>query len=407
VTSRQVRGDDENDEIATTPVSVTWPLSPQSAGRPLCGIKVLDASRILAGPYCAMLLADLGADVIKIEPPTGDETRRWGPPFLGETAAYYFVANRNKWDVMLDLKQPLDQATMQELIRQADVVIHNYTEERARRFSLDYDSVHAINEKAICLAISGFGGAQSDRRGYDLIAQALGGLMSVTGLDAGPPTKVGVAISDIATGLFGALGVAAALAERAPTGKGTSVEVSLYDATLSLLTNQAMNWLLSGEVPQRQGNDHPNVSPYGMYVTGDGDIVLAVATDAQFAALCDVLGHPSLAGDERFLHNGDRILHRRELRDELEARLAGRGAAAWSVELDRRGIPNGMVRSVAEALHAPESRTVSYVDHGVYGRIPQVLSPIRLNGEYLRPYLPPPECDEHRNLITGKAEDDD
>jgi crotonobetainyl-CoA:carnitine CoA-transferase CaiB-like acyl-CoA transferase len=388
-------------------VSVTWPSSSSSAGRPLRGIKVLDASRILAGPYCAMLLADLGADVIKVEPPAGDETRRWGPPFLGETAAYYFVANRNKWDVMLDLKQPGDRATMRELIRQADIVIHNYTEERARGFALDYESVRAVNDQAICLSISGFGATESDRRGYDVIAQALGGLMSVTGPDAGPPSKVGVAISDIATGLFGALGVVAALAARAAAGKGTSVEVSLYDATLSLLTNQAMNWLLSGEVPQRHGNDHPNVSPYGMYVTGDGDIVLAVATDVQFAALCTALGCPSLAGDERFLHNGDRVRHRRELRDELESRLAAQDAAAWSAELDRHGIPNGVVRSVAEALHAPESRSVSYVDHDAYGRIPQVLSPIRIDGEYLGPYLPPPECDEHRNLITGKAAEND
>jgi crotonobetainyl-CoA:carnitine CoA-transferase CaiB-like acyl-CoA transferase len=386
-------------------VSVTWPSSSSSAGRPLRGIKVLDASRILAGPYCAMLLADLGADVIKVEPPAGDETRRWGPPFLGETAAYYFVANRNKWDVMLDLKEPSDRATMRELIRQADVVIHNYTEERARGFALDYESVRAVNDQAICLSISGFGATESDRRGYDVIVQALGGLMSVTGPDAGPPSKVGVAISDIATGLFGALGVVAALASRAAAGKGTSVEVSLYDATLSLLTNQAMNWLLSGEVPQRHGNDHPNVSPYGMYVTGGGDIVLAVATDVQFAALCTALGCPALAGDERFLHNGDRVRHRRELRDELESRLAAQDAAAWSAELDRHGIPNGVVRSVAEALHAPESRSVSYVDHD--GRIPQVLSPIRIDGEYLGPYLPPPECDEHRNLITGKAAEDD
>jgi len=388
-------------------VSVTWPSSSSSAGRPLRGIKVLDASRILAGPYCAMLLADLGADVIKVEPPAGDETRRWGPPFLGETAAYYFVANRNKWDLMLDLKQPGDRATMRELIRQADVVIHNYTGERARGFALDYESVRAVNDQAICLSISGFGATESDRRGYDVIVQALGGLMSVTGPDAGPPSKVGVAISDIATGLFGALGVVAALAARAAAGKGTSVEVSLYDATLSLLTNQAMNWLLSGEVPQRHGNDHPNVSPYGLYVTGDGDIVLAVATDVQFAALCTALGCPALAGDERFLHNSDRVRHRRELRDELEARLAAQDAAAWSAELDRHGIPNGVVRSVAEALNAPESRSVSYVDHDAYGRIPQVLSPIRIDGEYLGPYLPPPERDEHRNLITGKAAEDD
>jgi len=388
-------------------VSVTWPSSSSSAGRPLRGIKVLDASRILAGPYCAMLLADLGADVIKVEPPAGDETRRWGPPFLGETAAYYFVANRNKWDLMLDLKQPGDRATMRELIRQADVVIHNYTGERARGFALDYESVRAVNDQAICLSISGFGATESDRRGYDVIVQALGGLMSVTGPDAGPPSKVGVAISDIATGLYGALGVVAALAARAAAGKGTSVEVSLYDATLSLLTNQAMNWLLSGEVPQRHGNDHPNVSPYGLYVTGDGDIVLAVATDVQFAALCTALGCPALAGDERFLHNSDRVRHRRELRDELEARLAAQDAAAWSAELDRHGIPNGVVRSVAEALNAPESRSVSYVDHDAYGRIPQVLSPIRIDGEYLGPYLPPPERDEHRNLITGKAAEDD
>jgi crotonobetainyl-CoA:carnitine CoA-transferase CaiB-like acyl-CoA transferase len=388
-------------------VSVTWPSSATKSGRPLSGVRVLDASRVLAGPFCAMLLADLGADVIKVEPPLGDETRRWGPPFLGDTAAYYFVANRNKWDVTLDLKEPSDRCTMQELIRTADVVIHNYTEGHARRFSLDLESVRAINDRVIYLAISGFSGQDSGRRGYDLLAQALGGLMSVTGSAVGAPTKVGVAISDIAAGLFGALGVTAALAARKGQEQGASIEISLYDATLSLLTNQAMNWFLSGETPQRQGNDHPNVSPYGLYATGGGEMVLAVATDGQFAVLCEVLGCPALAADERFLHNGDRVANRLALRQELETRLAARDAKAWGAELDRRGIPNGVVRTVPEALAAPESHSVSYVDHPVYGRIPQVLNPIRLNGEYLAPYLAPPVRGEHDKLIIGGTGEDD
>jgi crotonobetainyl-CoA:carnitine CoA-transferase CaiB-like acyl-CoA transferase len=388
-------------------VSVTWPSSATKSGRPLSGVRVLDASRVLAGPFCAMLLADLGADVIKVEPPLGDETRRWGPPFLGDTAAYYFVANRNKWDVTLDLKEPSDRCTMQELIRTADVVIHNYTEGHARRFSLDLESVRAINDRVIYLAISGFSGQDSGRPGYDLLAQALGGLMSVTGSAVGPPTKVGVAISDVAAGLFGALGVTAALAARKGQEQGASIEISLYDATLSLLTNQAMNWFLSGEIPQRQGNDHPNVSPYGLYATGGGEMVLAVATDGQFAVLCEVLGCPALAADERFRHNGDRVANRLTLRQELETRLAARDAKAWGTELDRRGIPNGVVRTVPEALAAPESHSVFYVDHPVYGRIPQVLNPIRLNGEYLAPYLAPPVRGEHDKLIIrGTGEDD-
>lgn len=387
-------------------MAVTWPSSAANFGRPLSGVRVLDASRVLAGPFCAMLLADLGADVIKVEPPQGDETRRWGPPFLGDTAAYYFVANRNKWDVSLDLKEQADRVLLQELVRQADVVIHNYTEDRARGFSLDYDSVRTLNNQAIYLAITGFGGRESERRGYDLLAQALGGLMSITGQEAGPPTKVGVAISDIAAGLFGALGVAAALAGRGHSGKGAAVEVSLYDATLSLLVNQAMNSFLSGETPQRQGNDHPNVSPYGVYATGGGDIVLAVATDGQFASLCDVLGDPALAVDQRFRHNGDRVPNRQALRHALEAMLSARDARAWSAELDARGVPNGVVRTVSEALEAPETQSVSYVDHPVHGRIPQVLNPIRLNDQYLSVYLPPPDRGEHDKLVGGRTGDE-
>jgi crotonobetainyl-CoA:carnitine CoA-transferase CaiB-like acyl-CoA transferase len=349
-----------------------------------------------------MLLADLGADVIKIEPPKGDETRRWGEAVLGDAAAYYFVANRNKWGLVLDLKSAEERAVLSELIRQADVLIQNYTGELAHTFGVDYESVLTINPDIIYLSVSGFGPEEPERRGYDLVAQALGGIMAVTGDADGPPTKVGVPISDLSAGLFAAMAVLAGLFGRRTTASGMRLDISLYDATVALLSNQAANWLLAAKEGERLGNDHPTVCPYGTYAARDGMIVLAAGTDGQFRSLCGVLEMSELADDERFARNVQRMEHRVQLREHLEGALADRTASVWSVLLNASGVPNAVVRPVSEALGAAEAQSVSELVHPQYGLVQQVLSPIRIDGHYLEPYLAPPTLNEHETDILGE-----
>ena len=383
-------------------MAVRWPTSEANAGRPLSGTKVLDLSRVLAGPYCTMLLADLGADVIKIEPPKGDETRRWGEAVLGDAAAYYFVANRNKWGLVLDLKMAEERAILGELIRQADVLIQNYTGALARTFGVDYESVLAINPDIIYLSVSGFGPEQPERRGYDLVAQALGGIMAVTGDADGPPTKVGVPISDLSAGLFAAMAALAGLVGRRNTETGMRLDISLYDSTVALLSNQAVSWLLAAKEGERLGNDHPTVCPYGTYAASDGMIVLAAGTDGQFRSLCEALELSELADDERFARNVQRMEYRIELREHLERALAGRTASDWSALLDACGVPNAVVRPVSGALGAAEAQSVCELVHPQYGLVQQVLSPIRIDGRYLVPYLAPPTLNEHEIDILGE-----
>jgi crotonobetainyl-CoA:carnitine CoA-transferase CaiB-like acyl-CoA transferase len=379
-----------------------WPNSEDSDGRLLTGVKVLDLSRVLAGPYCAMVLADLGADVVKVEAPGGDETRRWGPPFFQGTASYYFGTNRNKRGVVLDLGKPGDRSLFQALAAEADVVIQNFTGTAAARLGADYESIRAINPTVIHLTVSGFGPEEPDRRGYDVIAQALSGMMAITGEADRPGAKVGVPISDLAAAMFGALAVVSALFSRERTGDGTRLDVSLYDATLALLANQSMNWLLSGEETPRIGSEHPNITPYGAHATRDGAIVLGVGSDAQFRDLCDALSEPALADDARFRTNIDRIANREDLRRELNSRLAERTSAEWMEALDARGVPNAVVRSVGNALASPETRSVTRVRHPEMGEIAQVMGPIRVDKEYQRPYLPPPELGEHSDEIRRR-----
>ena len=369
----------------------------------MTGIRVLDFSRVLAGPYCGMLLGDLGADVLKVESPAGDETRRWGPPFFGDTATYYFAANRNKRSIVLDLKRSGDQSVVRELLSMADVVLDNYTDDAARRLALDHETIAAANPSIVHLSISGFA-TNPDRRGYDLIMQALAGLMSITGDHDGPPSKVGIAITDVVAGLFSTIGVLSGLRRREACGRGVRVEVSLYDATTAILVNQAMDWLLCGTENGRMGNDHPNVTPYGGYNTGSGTIILAVGTDQQFQRLCVVLDAPEIAESERFASNSARIIHRQLLRQQLEARLQRRTAAEWKPLLDEYGVPSAIVRTVGEALNAEEARTIATVEHPRIGGIAQVLSPIRIDGEYLTPFLAPPDLGEHGAQVVGRRD---
>ncbi len=297
-----------------------------------------------------MVLADLGADVVKVEPPGGDETRRWGPPFFDGTAAYYFVANRNKRSVALDLKTEAGHATLQSLVERADVVVQNFTADLSREFGVDATAVRAANPGCIHVTLSGYGPAQPNRRGYDLMAQALGGLISVTGERDGSGVKVGVPVVDMFAGLHAAVAVAAALVDRTKSGEGATIEVSLMDSAAALLANQAMNWLLCGSLPAPLGNDHPNVVPYGVFSTATEPIVIAVASDRQFTDLCSAIGRGDLAADERYRTNGGRVANRVELTASLNQHLQTSPASVWSARLAGTGIPVGTVRTVAQAL---------------------------------------------------------
>lgn len=369
----------------TTDLDPLWAPIPETQGRPLDGIKVLDLSRVMAGPYCAMLLGDLGATVVKVEGPAGDETRRWGPPFRGGTATYYFAANRNKRGIRLDLTNAGDRERFESLLRGADVLVHNFTGEVQTRLGLTPPELADLNPGCILCNISGFGPDQPDRRGFDVATQALGGLMAVTGPVGGPPTKVGVPISDLAAGLFAALAITACLAQRSEPTRGRRVEVALLDTVVALLSNQAMSWLAGGVEPGLLGNDHPHVAPYGLYQTGAGSLVIAAGADRHFQRLCTLLEAPELARDPRFRSNPERVANREELRRELEARLAGEDAETWRKRLEGEGVPCGVVRSVAAVFDDLGADAVAEVDG-----IPQVVGPIRIDGERLRPYLPPP-----------------
>jgi crotonobetainyl-CoA:carnitine CoA-transferase CaiB-like acyl-CoA transferase len=383
---------------------VSWPHAEANDGRLLAGVKVLDLSRVLAGPYCAMVLADLGADVVKVEGPTGDQTRGWGPPFVGNSATYFYGTNRNKWGVALDLTAADDRDALASLVEQADVVIQNFTGRVAKKLSVDYESVRAINPSVVYLALTGFGIEDPDRRGYDVVAQALTGMMAITGERHRPPAKVGVAISDLSAAMFGATGIVSGLYARALHGRGANLDVSLYDATLALMANQTANWLLAGEETERMGSEHPSITPYGAYRCKGGSIVLAVGTDGQFNALCGVLGAGELARQPEFRDNAARIAHRDELRGRLEERLAGRSSEEWSALLETAGVPHAVVRTVGEALQAPETRSLAHADGAGPGASAQVMGAIRVDGAYQRPYLAPPGIGEHTDAVLNRRE---
>jgi crotonobetainyl-CoA:carnitine CoA-transferase CaiB-like acyl-CoA transferase len=325
---------------------------------PLDGLHILDFSRVLAGPFATMMLADLGAEVLKVERPgTGDETRSWGPPYDEQGQATYFQSvNRNKESVVLDLQAEEDLARARALAADADVVVENFRPDVMDKLGLGYEQLRRDNPGLVYCSITGFGaGAGAEIPGYDLLVQALGGLMSITGTPQGEPQKVGVALVDVLAGLFSSLGILAALRHRDRTGEGQRVEVSLLGSLLAGLVNQGSAYTIAGSVPERMGNAHPSISPYELYETGDGELVLGVGNERQFAALCEVLGAPELAGDERFAGNGERVAHRDELRDELVARLAAAPAAEWARRLTAARVPAGVVNDVAGAFELARS----------------------------------------------------
>jgi crotonobetainyl-CoA:carnitine CoA-transferase CaiB-like acyl-CoA transferase len=318
----------------------------------LTELKILDFSRVLAGPFATMMLADLGAVVTKIEPPSGDETRHWGPPYDQAGDATYFQAvNRNKHSLVLDLTDRADLERAQGLAREADVVVENFRTGVTERFGLDYEAVREANSAVIYCSITGFGrGRGATLPGYDLLIQALGGLMSITGTPDGEPQKVGVALVDVLAGLFATVGILAALEYRRDTGQGQRVEVDLLSSLLAGLVNQGSAYTVGGVVPQRMGNQHPSIAPYELLRCADGELVLAVGNDRQFGLLCQVLGAPDLAADGRFAGNARRVENRAALRDALEERLATRSAPDWASLLAEAGVPAGVVNDIAAAF---------------------------------------------------------
>jgi crotonobetainyl-CoA:carnitine CoA-transferase CaiB-like acyl-CoA transferase len=374
---------------------------PESEGArgPLDGLLVADFSRILAGPYATMLLADLGADVIKVEGPGGDDTRTWQPPVRDGVATYYLGVNRNKRSVALDLRDPADRAAGQELARRADVFIENFRPGGLTRFDLDYDSVSAANPAVIYASISGFGSGPKGAPlpGYDLIVQAMSGLMSLTGDPAGEPYRAGVAVFDVIAGLHATIGILAALNHRRETGRGQHVEVSLLASAMSGLVNQTSAYVAGNVVPFRMGNSHPSLFPYEPLPCSDGDLVVTAGNDVQFRKLTEVLGVPELADDPRFAHNEDRTANRDQLRPLLVERLRTRTKQEWFRDVIAAGVPCGPINTVDQGVaFAAEVGLDPVVTVGEgAAAIPSVRHPITFSQTPAGYRLPPPALDEH------------
>jgi crotonobetainyl-CoA:carnitine CoA-transferase CaiB-like acyl-CoA transferase len=370
--------------------------SPGGSALPLAGVRIADLSRVLAGPYCTMVLADLGADVIKVErPESGDETRAWGPPFAGGEAAYYLSVNRGKRSCALDMSRPEGREIALELCARADAVIENFKVGGAERLGVGYERVREHNPRVVYCSITGFGSRREPvgRPGYDFVAQAETGLMSITGPEEGPPYKVGVALVDVLAGLHAAAAVLAALHR----GEGARIEVPLLDSGLAGLVNVAQNALVTGREPERHGNAHPNIVPYQDFETASGRIAIAAGNDGLFRALCRVIGRGELANDERFATNAARVEHRRELIPELQARLSERSAEEWVEALDAAGVPVGKVRGVPDALRAAAAAgrpATLTVEHPTAGALDLVASPIWLDNGDQRG-APPPLLGQH------------
>jgi len=342
---------------------------------PLSDLRVLDLSRILAGPWATQLLGDLGADVVKVERPgAGDDTRAWGPPFTADgESAYFLCANRNKRSVAVDVSVEAGREIVRDLAARSDVVVENFRTGTLERLGIGLEDLRDLNPRLVTCSITGFGvvGPESGRAGYDNVIQAEGGFVSITGEPDGPGYKVGVAVADLAAGLYAATAILAAVHRRARTGRGEHVEVALFDAQLALLANVASAWLVSGEPPRRHGNAHPTIVPYQPFPTADGEIMLAVGNDAQFRALCEALGQPAWADDPRYETNPARVAHRDELVPRLAAIFATRTTREWMRELRRRRIPRGPVNDVPTALSSEQAAArgavVDWPDDGAGG----------------------------------------
>ncbi|SDL95539.1 CaiB/BaiF CoA transferase family protein [Pseudomonas indica] len=386
----------------------------------LSHIRVLDLSRVLAGPWAGQILADLGAEVIKIERPgVGDDTRHWGPPFLkdaqGENtreAAYYLSANRNKQSVTVDFTQPEGQQLVRELAAKADVVLENFKVGGLAAYGLDYASLKALNPRLIYCSITGFGqnGPYAKRAGYDFMIQGLGGLMSLTGRPEGEegagPVKVGVALTDILTGLYSTVAVLAALNHRDQSGIGQHIDMALLDVQVACLANQAMNYLTTGVPPRRLGNAHPNIVPYQDFPTADGDIILTVGNDSQFRKFCEVAGFREWADDPRFSTNQARVAHRAELIPLIRQATVFKTTAQWVALLEEAGVPCGPINDLAQVFADPQVQARGLrveLPHPLAGTVPQVASPIRLSETPVQYRNAPPLLGEHTERVLGEV----
>ena len=378
---------------------------------PLSGLRVLDLSRVLAGPWASQLLGDLGAEVIKVERPDhdgkgGDDTRGWGPPWLADgegrptaDAAYFLCTNRNKRSLTVDITQPAGQAIVTDLAAQSDVLLENFKVGGLAAYGLDYPSLSAINPKLVYCSITGFGqdGPYAARAGYDFLIQGMGGLMSVTGRaddeEGAGPQKVGVALTDILTGLYATVAIQGALAHREKTGQGQHIDLALLDVQVACLANQSMNYLVSGKAPRRMGNGHPNIVPYQDFPTADGDMILAIGNDGQFARFCEIAGHAEWAADERFATNAARVKHRSELLPLLRQATVMKTTSAWVGLLESAAVPCGPINDLAGVFADPQvlHRGLKIeMPHAAGGSAPQVANPIRFSVTPIDYRLAPP-----------------
>ncbi len=378
---------------------------------PLSHLKVLDLSRVLAGPWAGQILADLGADVIKIERPgTGDDTRGWGPPWLKDAdgndreAAYYLSANRNKRSVAVDISTGEGQEIVRRLVRECDVVIENFKVGGLQKYGLDYQSLSADNPGLVYCSITGYGqdGPNARQAGYDFIIQGLSGLMSITGEADGPPLKVGTAVTDLTTGMYSVIGILAALAHKERTGEGQFVDMSLLDTQMSWLANQNMNYLVGGTSPKRRGNSHPNIVPYQTFETSDGHIIVAVGNDRQFRRFCEAIGMPDMAKQADYETNALRVKNRDSLTDEIGAVLKEKDMAHWLAVLGDADVPHGPINNVEQAFRHPQAvyRGMRVdMEHPLGVSVPTVANPIRLSKTPVSYRLPPPMLGAHSDDV--------
>jgi crotonobetainyl-CoA:carnitine CoA-transferase CaiB-like acyl-CoA transferase len=391
----------------------------EDAGRrapPLSGVRVLDLSRVLAGPWASQLLGDLGADVIKVERPgAGDDTRAWGPPYLKDgagrdtaDAAYFLCANRNKRSVTIDIAHPEGQALVRRLAQQADVLLENFKQGGLNQYRLDYESLRALNPRLVYCSVTGFGqtGPYAPRAGYDFLIQGMGGLMSITGRadgeDGAGPQKVGVALTDIMTGLYATIAVQAALAERARSGRGQHIDLALLDVQVACLANQASNYLAGGVVPRRMGNAHPNIVPYQDFPTADGEMILAIGNDGQFAKFCAVADHPEWATDERFATNPQRVANRAALIALLRQATVMRSTHEWIAALEAAGVPCGPINNLDEVFDNEQviARGLQVdLPHPSGGTVKLVRNPINMTGTPPQALSHPPLLGEHTERV--------
>ena len=382
----------------------------------LSGLRVLDLSRVLAGAWAGQMLADLGADVVKVERPgAGDDTRAWGPPYLRDAdgrdtseAAYFLSANRNKRSITIDFTQPEGQQQVRELVQLADVLIENFKVGGLAVYGLDYQSLQALNPRLIYCSVTGFGqqGPYAKRAGYDFMIQAMGGLMSITGKadgeDGAGPVKVGVALTDILTGLYASNAILAALAERERSGQGQYIDLALLDVQIACLGNQALNYLTTGVPPRRLGNAHPNIVPYQDFPTADGDFILTVGNDGQFRKFCEVAGHPEWATDPRFVSNAARVANRAELIPLIRQVTVFRTTAEWIAALEQAGVPCGPINDLAQVFADPQVQargTRIRMAHPLAGEVDLVANPIRLSRTPVDYRRPPPLLGEHNSEV--------